>query len=148
MTGIADKFPDIAFVSFGGADHALASSGMRPERGRTRPYDLKLRAAVATRIETLHMRPKLAGERVGDAPSGKMLRSAVMKGLEALMAECLLAAARRAGVEKVFTTRRGFGSPHWMSCGTVGWQKKLASLNVDPDEDDLAKRADAVLSKL
>ncbi|MFA7416886.1 MAG: hypothetical protein WC048_20680, partial [Rhizobium sp.] len=60
MTGIADKFPDFAFVSFGGAGHALASSGMRPERGATRTYDLKLRAAAAARIETLGMRPKLA----------------------------------------------------------------------------------------
>ena len=40
------------------------------------------------------------GERVGDASSIKMMRSVVIKGLEALTTECLVA-ARRAGVEEV-----------------------------------------------
>ncbi|MCF6369262.1 NAD(P)-dependent oxidoreductase [Rhizobium halophilum] len=53
---------------------------------------------AAAAIEALGMRPKVLGERVGDASSVKMLRSVIVKGLEALTAECLLA-ARRAGVE-------------------------------------------------
>ena len=44
------------------------------------------------------MVPAVAGPRVGDASTIKMLRSVMVKGLEALTAECLLA-ARRAGVE-------------------------------------------------
>lgn len=46
----------------------------------------------------LGMRPEIAGTRVGDASTIKMLRSVMIKGLEALTGECLLA-ARRAGVE-------------------------------------------------
>ena len=54
--------------------------------------------AAAARIAALGMRPSLAGARVGDASTIKMLRSVMVKGIEALTAECLLA-ARRAGVE-------------------------------------------------
>ncbi len=295
MTGITEQFPDIAFVGFGEAGHALASSWIRPVRGTTRAYDIKLRepttsaivlercaeagvephadpgptlgkvglvfslvtadqaleaaracaphlipgalwldcnscapqtkqaaaeiveaaggryvdvavmapvyprrhevplllsgphaAVAAARIETLGLRPKLAGERVGDASSVKMLRSVMIKGLEALTTECVLA-ARRAGVEdavlaslqasdpgidwraratynmermlvhgarraaeveEVCVTLGAFGLPDWMSRGTVEWQRRLASLEIDPGEDDLAQRADAVLSKL
>lgn len=49
-------------------------------------------------LAALDMRPKIAGEVVGDASSIKMIRSVMIKGMEALTAECLLA-ARRAGVE-------------------------------------------------
>lgn len=56
-------------------------------------------AATAARlIERLGMRPSVSGAKVGDASSIKMLRSVMIKGLEALTTECLLA-ARRAGVE-------------------------------------------------
>lgn len=44
------------------------------------------------------MHAEIAGDRVGDASSIKMIRSVMIKGFEALTAECLLA-ARRAGVE-------------------------------------------------
>jgi 3-hydroxyisobutyrate dehydrogenase-like beta-hydroxyacid dehydrogenase len=54
--------------------------------------------AAAARIAALGMRPAIAGARVGDASTIKMLRSVMVKGIEALTAECLLA-ARRAGVE-------------------------------------------------
>jgi 3-hydroxyisobutyrate dehydrogenase-like beta-hydroxyacid dehydrogenase len=53
---------------------------------------------AAARLAGLGMRPALAGPRVGDASTIKMLRSVMVKGIEALTAECLLA-ARRAGVE-------------------------------------------------
>lgn len=56
-------------------------------------------AARATgALTALSMRPQIAGARVGQASSIKMLRSVMIKGLEALSAECFLA-ARRAGVE-------------------------------------------------
>lgn len=53
--------------------------------------------AGAARLETLDMRPRVTGPEVGQASSIKMLRSVMIKGLEALTAECFLA-ARRAGV--------------------------------------------------
>jgi 3-hydroxyisobutyrate dehydrogenase-like beta-hydroxyacid dehydrogenase len=50
-------------------------------------------------LASLGMNAKVAGEKIGHASSIKMLRSVMIKGLEALTAECLLA-ARRAGVEQ------------------------------------------------
>ncbi|AUH32649.1 NAD(P)-dependent oxidoreductase [Paracoccus tegillarcae] len=55
-------------------------------------------AMAAGILRALDMRPELAGDEVGRASSIKMLRSVMIKGLEALTAECFLA-ARRAGVE-------------------------------------------------
>lgn len=55
-------------------------------------------AAAADLLARLDMRPAIAGGEVGRASSIKMLRSVMVKGLEALTAECFLA-ARRAGVE-------------------------------------------------
>jgi 3-hydroxyisobutyrate dehydrogenase-like beta-hydroxyacid dehydrogenase len=55
-------------------------------------------AEAAERLRGLGMVPAVGGDRVGDASTVKMLRSVMVKGLEALTAECLLA-ARRAGVE-------------------------------------------------
>jgi 3-hydroxyisobutyrate dehydrogenase-like beta-hydroxyacid dehydrogenase len=54
--------------------------------------------AAAARIAALGMRPAIAGPRGGHASTIKMLRSVMVKGIEALTAEALLA-ARRAGVE-------------------------------------------------
>ncbi|UWU24757.1 DUF1932 domain-containing protein (plasmid) [Rhizobium sp. CB3060] len=54
--------------------------------------------AAIEALEHLGMKPKPAGEKVGQASSIKMLRSVIIKGLEALTAEAMLA-ARRAGVE-------------------------------------------------
>lgn len=55
--------------------------------------------AGAQTLRALGMQPRVVGEKVGDASSIKMLRSVMIKGLEALTAECFLA-ARRAGVEE------------------------------------------------
>jgi 3-hydroxyisobutyrate dehydrogenase-like beta-hydroxyacid dehydrogenase len=295
MPEIADEFPGIALVGFGEAGHAFASGWARPQAGRPKAYDLKLRdaeASVAVRercadagvepvdesgaaiegaglifsvvtadqaleaaracaphlapnslwldcnscapqtkqqaaelieaaggryvdvavmapvypkrhevplllagpnaaqaavlIKRLGMRPSVSGPKVGDASSIKMLRSVMIKGLEALTTECLLA-ARRAGVEdavlaslqasdpgidwrargsynlermmvhgarraaeveEVCATLRGLGLPDWMSRGTVEWQRLVSSLGIDPGEDDLARRSDAILDKL
>lgn len=46
----------------------------------------------------LGMKPRVMGEKVGQASTIKMLRSVMIKGIEALTAECVLG-ARRAGVE-------------------------------------------------
>lgn len=53
---------------------------------------------TAYALRHLGMAPAVAGPNVGDASTIKMLRSVMVKGIEALTAECLLA-ARRAGVE-------------------------------------------------
>lgn len=50
------------------------------------------------RLEMLGMHAGVAGARVGDASAIKMVRSVLIKGIEAVTAECMLA-ARRAGVE-------------------------------------------------
>ncbi len=49
-------------------------------------------------LKAMGMNARVVGARVGDASSIKMIRSVMIKGFEALTAECLLA-ARRAGVE-------------------------------------------------
>jgi len=49
-------------------------------------------------LKSLDMRPRIMGMRVGDASAIKMLRSVMIKGIEALCAECFLA-ARKADVE-------------------------------------------------
>ncbi|NIJ81672.1 DUF1932 domain-containing protein [Xanthomonas cannabis] len=54
--------------------------------------------AALTVLQALGMRPEIAGDLVGQASSIKMLRSVMVKGIEALCAECFIA-ARRAGVE-------------------------------------------------
>ncbi|TPW26702.1 NAD(P)-dependent oxidoreductase [Pararhizobium mangrovi] len=54
--------------------------------------------AAKNALESLGMKPSIAGERIGQASTIKMLRSIMVKGMEALTAECALA-ARRAGVE-------------------------------------------------
>lgn len=54
---------------------------------------------AAVVLDALGMSFRIAGAAVGDASSIKMIRSVMIKGMEALSAECLLA-ARRAGVEE------------------------------------------------
>lgn len=54
--------------------------------------------AAIEALERLGMKPRLGGDKVGQASSIKMLRSVIIKGLEALTAEAMLA-ARCAGVE-------------------------------------------------
>ncbi|WP_180899734.1 NAD(P)-dependent oxidoreductase [Martelella soudanensis] len=53
--------------------------------------------AAARTMSTLGMEATAAGPQIGDASSVKMIRSVMIKGTEALMAECFLA-AEKAGV--------------------------------------------------
>lgn len=55
--------------------------------------------AVAPILGVLDMRPSIAGPAVGAAAAIKMVRSVMIKGIEALCLECFLAASR-AGVEE------------------------------------------------
>lgn len=63
-------------------------------------------------LVALDMDVAVAGPDVGDASSIKMLRSVVIKGMEAITAECLLA-ARRAGVEEQVLAFLQASDPGW-----------------------------------
>lgn len=58
------------------------------------------------------MNVRVAGRQVGDASSIKMLRSVMIKGFEALTAECLLA-AHRVGVEDAVLASLQASDPGW-----------------------------------
>ncbi|MDO8360157.1 MAG: DUF1932 domain-containing protein [Devosia sp.] len=58
---------------------------------------------AAELLQALGMSTNVAGGNVGDASAIKMIRSVMVKGMEALTAECLLA-ARRAGVQEAVLT--------------------------------------------
>jgi 3-hydroxyisobutyrate dehydrogenase-like beta-hydroxyacid dehydrogenase len=57
--------------------------------------------AVAPALAALAMRATVAGAEVGAAAAIKMIRSVIMKGMEALTLECFLAAARAGVVDEV-----------------------------------------------
>jgi 3-hydroxyisobutyrate dehydrogenase-like beta-hydroxyacid dehydrogenase len=69
--------------------------------------------------EALGMDWHVAGDEVGRASTIKMLRSVMVKGFEALTAECLLA-ARRAGVEGEVLASLQDSDPGW------NWQDRAA----------------------
>lgn len=68
--------------------------------------------AALSDLKALDMDWRVAGDRVGDASSIKMLRSVMVKGFEALTVECLLA-ARRAGVEEAVLASLQASDPGW-----------------------------------
>lgn len=143
-------------------------------------------AAALEALAPLDMNLRPVGDRIGDASSIKMLRSVMIKGFEALSAECLLA-ARRAGVEnavlaslqasdpawdwtargaynlermlvhggrraaemrEVAATLRELGLPDRMAAATVLWQEQLGGLGLRGEAEDLATRADRILTRL
>jgi len=72
------------------------------------------------------MCPTVAGNNVGDASSIKMLRSVMIKGLEALTSECLLA-ARKAGVEDAVIASLQASDPgiDWRARGAYNLERML-----------------------
>jgi 3-hydroxyisobutyrate dehydrogenase-like beta-hydroxyacid dehydrogenase len=62
--------------------------------------------AVAPELATLTMRVSVAGAEVGAAAAIKMVRSVMIKGIEALTLECFLAAARAGVVDEVATSMK------------------------------------------
>ncbi|MCD2178188.1 NAD(P)-dependent oxidoreductase [Rhizobium sp. C1] len=70
-------------------------------------------------LTRLGMQPRVAGLRVGEASSIKMLRSVMIKGLEALTAEAMLA-ARKAGVEAAVIASLQASDPG------IDWEKRSA----------------------
>jgi 3-hydroxyisobutyrate dehydrogenase-like beta-hydroxyacid dehydrogenase len=76
-------------------------------------------AAALADLAALGMDWQVAGAEVGCASTIKMLRSVMIKGFEALSAECLLA-ARRAGVEEAVLASLQASDPGW------AWQARAA----------------------
>lgn len=83
-------------------------------------------AEAASVIVRLGMRPSVSGDRIGDASSIKMLRSVMIKGLEALTTECLLA-ARRAGVEDAVLASLQASDPgfDWRARGSYNLERMM-----------------------
>ncbi|MBA3042938.1 MAG: DUF1932 domain-containing protein [Alphaproteobacteria bacterium] len=83
-------------------------------------------AQAAVLIKRLGMRPSVSGPKVGDASSIKMLRSVMIKGLEALTTECLLA-ARRAGVEDAVLASLQASDPgiDWRARGSYNLERMM-----------------------
>lgn len=83
-------------------------------------------AEAASLIVRLGMRPSVSGDRIGDASSIKMLRSVMIKGLEALTTECLLA-ARRAGVEDAVIASLQASDPgfDWRARGAYNLERMM-----------------------
>jgi 3-hydroxyisobutyrate dehydrogenase-like beta-hydroxyacid dehydrogenase len=67
-------------------------------------------SALAPVLQALDMKVGIAGDRVGNAAAIKMVRSVMIKGLEALTTECFLAATR-AGVEPQIFASLGTSFP-------------------------------------
>lgn len=77
-------------------------------------------------LKRLDMAPKVVGAEIGDASTLKMLRSVMIKGMEALMAECLLS-ARRAGVEEAILASLERSDPDvdWRGRGTYAMDRMM-----------------------
>jgi 3-hydroxyisobutyrate dehydrogenase-like beta-hydroxyacid dehydrogenase len=63
-------------------------------------------AAVAPILAGLGMRASIAGSEIGAAAAIKMVRSVMIKGIEALTLECFLAAARAGVIDEVAASMR------------------------------------------
>ncbi|MCZ8082489.1 MAG: DUF1932 domain-containing protein [Rhodobacteraceae bacterium] len=82
--------------------------------------------AGAAALESLGMAATVVGDRVGQASSIKMLRSVIIKGLEALTAESFLA-ARAAGVEEAVIASLQASDPgfDWARRGAYNLERML-----------------------
>ena len=82
--------------------------------------------AAEIELKSLGMQPRIAGETVGEASSVKMIRSVMIKGLEALTAECFLA-ARRAGVESQVLASLEASDPdiQWRQRGSYNLERMM-----------------------
>ena len=84
-------------------------------------------AAAADRLHALDMRVQVVGDRVGIASTIKMLRSVIIKGMEALTAESFLA-ARRAGVDMQVLASLMASDPgmNWPARGAYNLERMLS----------------------
>lgn len=111
----ATKTASAARIAAAGA-HYVDVAVMAPVAARLHRTPLLLSGPHAGEalklLEALDMHPSVAGPEVGQASAIKMLRSVMIKGLEALTAECMLA-ARRAGVEEAVLASLQASDPGW-----------------------------------
>jgi 3-hydroxyisobutyrate dehydrogenase-like beta-hydroxyacid dehydrogenase len=96
-------------------------------------------------LERIGVRARVVPGDIGAASAIKMLRSIVIKGLEALTAECLLS-ARAAEMRDSAATAAALGQSGAMAAATADWQQRLGSLGLSPLPEGLAAKADAVLA--
>jgi len=77
-------------------------------------------------LQALDMRPAVVGGGIGGASAVKMLRSVMIKGLEALTAECFLA-ARKAGVEEAVIASLQASDPgiDWTKRGAYNLERMM-----------------------
>ena len=112
-----------ARVIEGAGAHYIDMAIMAPVYPKKHLVPVKLAAskadAAAAALASLGMRPEVVGDTVGDASTIKMLRSVMIKGLEALVAECFLS-ARRAGVEEQVIASLEVSDPD------IAWRKRGA----------------------
>ncbi|MEM6987673.1 MAG: DUF1932 domain-containing protein [Pseudomonadota bacterium] len=80
----------------------------------------------ATVLSKLGMRPMVVGEEVGQASTIKMLRSVMIKGTEALFAECFLAAQKAGVLDNVVGSLAG-SNPNieWTTQGSYTLERML-----------------------
>ena len=74
---------------------------------------------VTTRLEAVGLAPRFVGTEIGRASTIKMLRSVMVKGMEALTVECFRAAARAGVAEEVANSLDA-------SEGGLGWAEQTA----------------------
>ncbi len=114
----------------GAGAHYIDMAIMAPVHPKKHLVPIKLAApkaeAAADALHALGMRPEVVGDTVGAASSVKMLRSVMIKGLEALVAECFLA-ARRAGVEEQVIASLEASDPDiaWRSRGAYNIERMM-----------------------
>jgi 3-hydroxyisobutyrate dehydrogenase-like beta-hydroxyacid dehydrogenase len=76
-------------------------------------------AEFIERMTPFGMRMEFTSEKVGEAAATKMCRSIVVKGMEALLAECVLGASRYGAEERVFHSLAGtFPGLDWAEMAT------------------------------
>ncbi|MHB0954651.1 MAG: hypothetical protein ACYC10_22390 [Allorhizobium sp.] len=121
MFEIAGEFADIAFVGFGEAGHALASSWIRPAQGTTRAYDLKLRSVTIKKLGARTTQCLLAARRAAEVAEVCVTR-------------------RDFGLPD----RMNRGTVEWQRA----LASLDVDPDDDDDDDDLVKRAAAVLARL
>lgn len=82
--------------------------------------------AAAVALASLDMKPQIAGAEIGQASSIKMIRSVMVKGIEALSAECFLA-ARRAGVDEsvIASLDASYPAMNWRQRGAYNLERMM-----------------------
>jgi 3-hydroxyisobutyrate dehydrogenase-like beta-hydroxyacid dehydrogenase len=88
---------------------------------------------VESVLRELGMKPSIAGPEIGQAAAIKMVRSVMIKGMEALTLECFLAATR-AGVEEQIVASLSKSFP------TLDW-KKITAYNLERMANHGTRRA-------